>query len=525
MGEREAVEAYSAWFDIDDYKFLEDAYYGQGGFKTGDYLVPHIRETPEKHLRRKRLAYYLNYVSVVVNSHVNPVFRKNPERQWQTNDLFSRFIDDVDTQGTPMSRWMKEAGRQAKLHGVCFLVMDNVADQPMNMADVIKNRAFPYVYMVTRKQVTNCVCNKVGQITEFSYTVAAESSFGSATKTETWMWTSTDWLCQRADGTIHAGTHGLGHCPVVPLLSRKSSPGKLMPQSEFYNIAQSNLALYNLCSEIRELQRAQAFAILTYPLSDDGQDKEDAAELVVGPENMLPYDGTLSNRPEYIAPPAEQLQQLREERSDLIKEIFRMAELSHVTGVETKNSGVAKAWDFEQANQVLADFALNCQDAEIKLAILFELWTNKKVGYTCKYSDDFGIVDVAGELDEVAKAIDLNVSPEFNVEAKKKAVAAYLNDIPEDRYDAVIADIEARAQDERYTADGTQMSDAITLLSDVSAGTVAPEAAVIMFIAFFGMDATKAQEMVDSQKALPLAQPPQNQLPPDNKVNSDGSAA
>lgn len=520
MPERESVEDVAAWLEVDDYKFLEDAYFGTGGFKNGDYLVPHIRETPEKYMRRKRLAYYLNYVAVVINSHVNPVFRKEPEREWTTNELFSRFMSDVDTIGTPMTRWMKQAGRQAKRHGVCFLVMDNVAEQPGNMADVLAQRAFPYVYVVAKKQVLTCKCNKAGQMIEFSYTVADESSLGSITKTETWTWTTTTWSCKGADGKSNSGENLLGRCPVVPLLSRPGEPGQLMPQSEFYNIAQTNLALYNLCSEIRELQRAQAFAILTYPLSQEqGQDKDDAAELVVGPENMLPYDGSLSNKPDYIAPPAEQLAQLREERADLIKEIYRMAELSHVTGVETKNSGVAKQWDFESANQVLADFALNCQDAEMKLAILFELWTKSTVDYSCKYSDDFGIVDVASVLDEVGKALDLNVSPEFNMEAKKKAVAAYLNDIPEDRYDAVMKDIEARSLDERYTADGTQMSDAITLLSDVSSGSIAPESAVIMFIAFFGMDAEKAQQMVDSQKAMAPVQPQNTQ------VHNDGSAA
>lgn len=502
MGEKESVEAAtSPWITTDDYKFLEDAYCGKGGFKTGDYLVPHVRETPEKYMRRRRLAYYLNYVAAVVNSHVNPVFRKDPKREWDTNELFSAFMVDVDTLGTPITRWMKQAGRQAKLHGVCFLVMDNVSDQPGNLADALKQRAFPYVYLVTKKQVLTCKTNKVGQIIEFSYTVAAEMSSGSITKTEIWIWTPETWRCQGANGEQKGGVNPLGRCPVVPLLSRPGDTGQLLPQSEFYNIAQANLALYNLCSEIRELQRAQAFAILTYPLGDE-QDDDDAKELLVGPENMLTYDGNLSNKPEYIAPPAEQLAQLREERSDLIQEIYRMAELSHVTGVETKTSGVAKQWDFEQANQVLSDFALNCQDAEMKLAALFELWTKTTVNYTCRYSDDFGIVDVAGALDEVQKSLDLNVGPEFNMEAKMKAVAVYLNDLPEDRYNAVVADIEARAQDERYTADGTQLNDVLTLLSNVSAGSIAPETAVIMLIAFFGMDGEKAKQMIDGQKTV-----------------------
>jgi hypothetical protein len=495
------VASLESLLNLDDYTFLEDAFYGTGGFKDGKYLVPHVRETPEKYIRRQKLAYYLNYIAAVVDSHVNPVFRNEPEREWSTNELFSRFMEDTDTLGTPINRFMKRAGRIAKLHGTAFIVIDNGKDQPGNMADVLKQRALPYAYIVTKKQVITCKTNKVGRMTDFSYTVAAETSFGSVTQTETWIWTETTWRCQAADGTINEGMHNLGCVPVVPLLSRPGDPGKLTPQSEFYSIAQTNLALYNLCSEIRELIRAQAFAILTYPISSDGgQDAEDMKDLVVGPENVLGYDGSLSNKPEYTAPPADQLAQLRAERTDLITEIYRMAEMSHVTGVETKTSGVAKQWDFQQANQVLADFAWNCQDAEIKMATLFELWTNTTVNFSCIYSDDFGIVDVAGALDEVSKALDLNISSEFNGEAKKKAVAVFLNDIPEDRYDAVIADIEARAQDEKYIGDTTQISDLTELLTDVSGGTIAPVAAVIILQAFFGLDETAAAKIIEAQQ-------------------------
>lgn len=124
-----------------------------------------------------------------------------------------------------------------------------------------------------------------------------------------------------------------------------------------------------------------------------------------------------------------------------------MAELSHVTGVETKNSGVAKQWDFQSTNQVLSDFALNCKEAEREIARVFELWTNTSVELHCKYSDDFGIVDVSAALDEVGEALGLQIGGQFDVEVKKKAAVIYLNDLPEERFDAVIEDIEQRAEE------------------------------------------------------------------------------
>ena len=147
------------------------------------------------------------------------------------------------------------------------------------------------------------------------------------------------------------------------------------------------------------------------------------------------------------------LEQLRAERKDLVEEIYRMAELSHVTGVESKESGIAKKWDFDQqGNQVLIDFALNCEEAERDVARIFGLWAAQAIELHCKYADDFGILDVSEALDEVGKALDLQIGGKFDVEVKKKAAVVYLNDLPEDRFDAVIVDIEQRETEQRQSA-------------------------------------------------------------------------
>lgn len=513
MTEASRVQSLNDLMDINDYKFLLDAYNGSGGFKDGSYLVSHPRETSEKYNKRKELAYYLNYVAAVINSHVNPVFRKEPEREWKDNDLFSTFTTDTDTLGTSLNRFMKRAGLIAKIDAVAFIVIDNVAEQPGNMADVISQRALPYAYIVKPSQVKDYKTNKAGRLTEFTYEVATDANKNNQA-TETWTWTTTTWTCQYANGEKKEGLHQLKRLPVVPFYARPYEPGDVLPQSEFYNIAKTNKRLFNLCSEIDELIRNQAFNILTYPASE-GQTQDEVKEVTVGTENVMSYDGTLKGKPEFIAPSADPLQQLRDERKDLIEEIYRMAELSHVTGVETKSSGVAKQWDFNQTNQVLSDFALNAEEAEREVAKIFELWTNTTVSYYCKYSDDFGIVDVAAALDEVSKALDLNIGGKFNVEAKKKAVAIYLNDLPEDRYDAVVDDIDERGQDETYNFNGAQVSSAVDVMAGVAEQRIAPDAAALMLQAFFGMDASRANEMVKAQITM-IGKVPTKGSPVDN---------
>lgn len=447
-----------------DNDFLQDAYKGSGGFRDGRYLVPHPREAPEKFSRRKALAYYPNYVAAVVDSLVDPIFRKQAAREWdgrkQDKNTFSLFLSDVDRRKTGIAKFMKRAAKIARIHEVAFIVVDNFPAemQPTNKEDVLEKRIFPYAYIVKPQQVQAFECDDAGNLLSITYDTYKKSFSSGVTTKEviTWKWTVSTWEKQEKGNTMQ-GEHKLGIVPVIPLFVKDQDPGDMLPEQSVFPIAQTNLTIYNLCSELRELLRAQAFAILTYPITSQ-VDREDLRSLVQGTENVLGYDGEGSNSPDFIAPPAEQAAFLQSEITRLVEEIYRMSALNSVVGVQTKNSGVAKEWDFDNTNQVLSDTADNCQEAEKQIAFLFEKWTGQKTEYTCTYPDDFGIVDIQGKLDEVTSALGLNVGGKFNEEVKLKAAEVYLNDLPEDRFDAVTADIKQRAETEAQADDAAAVA-------------------------------------------------------------------
>lgn len=439
----------------DNYQLLEDAYAGKGGFLTGEYLVPHVRETLDKYIRRKVLSYYPNYVKTVVKSLVNPVFRKAAKRDWEGKDIgsqmFSLFQADVDRKGTNIKRFMKKALKKAMLHGVCFVVIDNVSEQPGNLKAAIDKRAFPYAYTVMPKQVKDYQCNEDGMLTSITYETYSRRFSGSAESNVStrWTWTETRWKREKEDETVEQD-HSLGVVPVIPLFGTDADDGDMLPVGDMLAIARINLAIFNLCSELRELLRNQAFSILCLPVTD-AIDTESLGELTTGTENALNFDGN-GMAPLYITPSAEQAAFMQGEISRLVEEIYRLATLSSVVGVQQKTSGVAKAWDFENTNQSLSDMAENCQEVEMRMAFLFEKWTGSSVGYTCVYPDDFGIVDIAEALDEITKALDMQIGGLFQKEVKKKAVEVYFNDLPEDRFDAVMEDIDRQNEEERQAA-------------------------------------------------------------------------
>ncbi|VBB05578.1 Hypothetical protein LUCI_0788 [Lucifera butyrica] len=435
----------------DNYEFLDHAYTGGGGFLDGSYLVPHVQETPTKYSRRKALSYYANYVKTVVNSLVDPVFRKQAVRDWdgreRENELFSLFQKDVDRKGTTIQRFMKKTLKKAKLHGVAFLVVDNAPDQPVNQAEVIAQRAFPYVYLVQARQVKAYECNKDGILTSITYEIYSRQASGTAVTqklAERWTWTETSWKKEAGGGTTET-EHNLGVVPVIPLFGTEADDGDMSPVSDMLAIARINLAIFNLCSELREPLRNQAFAMLCYPITDSA-DFDRLKDMVTGTETALGYDGTAGTAPSFISPSADQAALIQNELSRLVDEIYRIANLTSVVGLQQKVSGVAKQWDFEQTNQCLADLAENCQNAELRIAYLFEKWTNSTLHYRCVYPDDFGIVDIGAALDEVTKAMDLNIGGKFQKEVKRKAAETFLGDLPEDRFDAVMEDIEQQTE-------------------------------------------------------------------------------
>lgn len=444
-------------------ELLNDAYWGEGGFLSGSYLVQHRRESGAKYSSRKTNAYYLNYLAPVVNSHVNPIFKTDALREYGDNALFSEFVEDVDMHGTTLDRFMKLFALNSKLKAVCFAVIDNLPEQPLNKKDAIEQRALPYVYLVKREDVIKYKLDKHKKLTMFSYRIiAGEFESGKKPAYNVMVWTRDEWYITNMKGekTGSGGINPLGRLPIVPLYSRPTEPGIIMPAPEFLSIAKTNARIYNLCSEIDEILRNQAFAILTYPGSPNPVPKpgttnnkqQQKQEMIIGTENVLGYAPESSNKPDFIAPPADPYNMLCQERVTLIQEIYRMAMLSHVTGVDSTGvkqaaSGVSKQWDFETANTSIADFARNIESAEREIVDLFQLWAKEEFEYSTNYGDDFGLEDVMYELTKAMTALGLEIGPLFNNEVKRRAARLYLKDMPESEIKPILDDIEQAQKD------------------------------------------------------------------------------
>lgn len=439
--------------DYHDYKVLHDAYYGKGGFKHGGYIERYPREGELKYLRRRKVAYYSNYLRPIIDSHVNPIFRKEPKRSWQGNSKFEQFTQNVDACGAGMNRFMKKAALIAKIYGVAFIFTDNFAELPAKLATALKERMFPYSYIVAPRKVESYKVNKFGKLTSITIREPAEDSEGNVTDGE-WLreWTSTGWILIGDDGeTKGQGEHNLGRLPVTPLYSNQVEKMDTLPQSEFLDISKMSISLYNRCSELDEILSGQTISIMIYPIAAN-QKPDCVQEIVTGIENIIGLYASEGGAPGYISPNSAPAEMQMKQIDRLVTEMYRMARLSHTTGVQQQTSGIAKAYDFEQTNQNLGDFAANIEEAEEDIARVFALWENvDNLDYNVAYDRDFGIIDIASILADAMAALDLDIGNKFNAAVKKKIVASYLGeDIPAAEYDEIIKEINYNAENADY---------------------------------------------------------------------------
>lgn len=404
----------------------------QDGFENGTYLIPHTSERNEKYTRRKNMAYYVNYVKPVIDAHVNPIFNTEPARQGMSS-TFQRFIEDVDGNNTSITRFMKKVAIMAKLHGVQFVVVDMAKiddDQIVTEADIENNRIYPYLYSVSPAQVNNWATDKFGKLISISYVVnnsIIDEQGNAKDVEETWTWTET--TCKKSvDGSEEVFANEIGIIPVVPIYGVINATDDLIPQSDLYGIARTSLAMFNACSELRELHRNQAFSILTYPIGDEDDYENGDEPIRIGTADLLMYRGSSSVPPEFITPPSDSSDVLMDEIQLMIREIYRQANMQFATQEQVSNvSGLAKAYDNQQLYQTISELADGLQRAERKIASIFSLYMDEPMdNYSVSYNKEYGITDTTEVLTNATTALSMNICSGLNYETKRKVIRAML---------------------------------------------------------------------------------------------------
>lgn len=436
------------------YKLLHDAYYGDGQFYDGSALIKHARESNKNYARRKKLAYYLNYVGPIIDSTVLPVFNDEIKRDYRDTAKFKMFLDDVDRVGTNLQDFMSRQAIAAKLYSVVYILVNNEATLGDTEMDNLNMRALPFLTAIEPKNVIGWHFDERGTLLDFTYQGRYYDDDGWHTRK--YKWTVDSWeVRDEHDQILKQGEHNLKRVPIVQWFGRNTDPQRVLPAPEFISIAKTNYHIYHLCSLLSQISDNQTFNILT--MQSAGSNMTD---VTIGTNNLLIYPQD-TDAPKFIAPDSSPATVLMEQIKNLVSEMYRMSGLNSVIGVESSKSGLAKKWDFERTNKNLVNFAVQCEKAEKAIVALYELWAGETVNYECEYPRDFNIDDVADCLAQAQQAFDLSItSKTFSLEVAKKVLEAYMPNIKPETYDAIIEELESAADDlEKSQAFGGELDD------------------------------------------------------------------
>jgi hypothetical protein len=169
----------------------------------------------------------------------------------------------------------------------------------------------------------------------------------------------------------------------------------------------------------------------------------------MGTKRIFLYDGE-GGEPKYISPDPKQAQMILAVIHKIINEIYHTVGLA---GERTKqdnslgidnSSGVAKAYDFERVNALLAAKADSLQSIENKIAALVALWNGEELAddqQFVTYPDDFDTRGLYDEFDIAARLALIEAPDSLRQEQMKAVIEKLFPQLSKDIKSKILADL------------------------------------------------------------------------------------
>lgn len=436
-------------------------------------LFQHPKEKSEDYNRRLNMSYYYNFCAPVIDIYKNHLFKDPVVADWSNiADEVSEREENIDNSGSSLEEFRKQIAEMAQLYGHVFVIVDSPKisseSEPINLQDQKDMELYPYFTIHQPQNVINWSLDKDGcpywvLLREYE-DQNTDVKLYDKTKTNSsytyLLWTRTEWARFNKDyELIETNTHDIGEVPIVCVYDKKSKYARnFLGISMIADIAFISRDIYNSCSELKQILRDQTFAFLAIQGTSDEYN-----ELSTGTGKGLLYpEGR--NVPQYVSPPADNANIYFDHIDRQVSKIYQLAKLESgglsgsvkVAGnVSNSNqqSGVAKAWDFNETNSALNEKAGNLEDGETKLWQLFALWLGKEFEGSIKYPDEFSVSSILDDITEAEAAARLKLGETYDIEVKKAIQKKKFPSAPQDELDAMAEELQSVSADNARTND------------------------------------------------------------------------
>ncbi|CCG43282.1 phage portal protein [Magnetospirillum molischianum] len=422
------------------WQFLEACYEG-GRRWFADNVFRYMKEGDTEFGDRVKRAYRFNHTREVVDLVNKYIFKADIIRN--TDDApegVKRFWQRATRSNLTIDQFMKEVSKKSSIYGRVWAFVDTnmpaVGDgRVATLADEKKLGARVYSYIVTPPHVLDLGYDDEDKLNWIMVHESARDDadpLGStgAVFSRFRLWTRTEWFLfelrvrernKKMVELVDQGENRLGEVPCVRV-DHIHSDDPYNASALIADIAYLDRAVANYLSNLDAIIQDQTFSQLAMPAQgmlpgEEGYEKI----LELGTKRIFTYDGEHGSKPEFIAPDPKQAGVVLDVINKIINEIYHTVGMAgertkqdNAVGIDN-SSGVAKAYDFERMNALLASKADSLDNAENAIVRLVKLYTGEKVKEDdvdlVKYPDSF---DVRGLYDEfeVAERLSLIEAPD-----------------------------------------------------------------------------------------------------------------
>ena len=406
---------------LDQYKLVEDSYTGDGGFVNGEYLVRYRREQDIQ--ERYELASYSNYVQPIVNSMVDPVFSKKPQREF-SSDIIDVFLKDATNSGIPLQAIIHETVRMGTLMGNHFIIMDNFKDDeiPTTRSEVIKGRWLPYVFTKSVAEVYEYETDIYGNPIYITFRIGYSNEENYDEQKELYRRYTNNEIqyLEGKDGNLNITArvqHKLGVMPVV-MFDKKD----IAPFPPFYSLATQAKKIFNVQSEINDLERSQNFSILLMPSLNPASEKKQG--IVLGSSKALFYNSENKLAPNYISPDSKIMETSLKYLQNITDTLIQSADVLGSTATQRTSkaeSGTALSYKFYGKQQALLNSSHKANMLEQEVMKLFFAFVGDTSDYSVLYHSRFNPTDdeIALRLQSIQSVLKLDISDEVRMQLCK----------------------------------------------------------------------------------------------------------
>jgi hypothetical protein len=438
-----------------------DAYDGDGGFATGDYLDRYPREEESKFRERKVKARYHNYVETIVDMYVRKIFSQKIARD-TTDEGLQQFWADVTGGGVDMSSFMAEACGKSLAAGHMGILVDKSRDEASGPAKA-DEKAVPFLtqYLSTELQDwrtkddrTTLTFVKLREAKPSADPFSDHATGDDAIRML--IWNTTEWARVEKDPSVavEAAIHSLDQVPFVILAPK---PSKTWPLTGKPLVGNPNIikAMFNRCSEEDEVLRDQAFSLFTVDVGESGD--VEATKQQIGGEVGTTRAIVLKGKAQYLTPDQNVPEAIRKNIAYLVQEIYRMAHMRFQRDSLEAESAEALQLKHDELNATLASVAEACQEAEIEIAKLYFAWSSatpeaadqafEAAAVNVTYATEFFLQDLEQELKAWVLAVKQQLGKTMEQRVKMRIVKRLEPDLDAKTLHEIEKEIEAIANE------------------------------------------------------------------------------